>query len=88
MLSSGKTGKEWCLENGVKYSTFRAWLDKYKRREQESEAVWIEVLKKGGAPALTSSGVEVHIGGYIVRIAPGFDSDVFLNVCRSLSVLC
>jgi hypothetical protein len=88
MLLSGKTQKEWCLEHGVKYSIFCDWMSKYKRREQESEVAWIEVLKKERAPALTSSGVEVHIGGCIVRIAPGFDSDVFLDVCRSLSVLC
>jgi transposase-like protein len=89
MLSSGKTQKEWCQESGVKYSTFRDWLKKYRSRSQEAETAWVEVLKKDKpSEALAPSGIEVHIGNYVVKIAPGFDSDVFLDVCRSLSALC
>jgi transposase-like protein len=87
MLSSSKTQKEWCLERGVKYSTFRDWLNKFKHKGQDDGAVWVEVLKKERSET-TSSGVEVRIGSYAVKIAPGFDSDVFMDVCRSLSELC
>jgi hypothetical protein len=89
MLSSGKTQKDWCLESGVKYSTFRYWLEKYRYKRPEGGAAWIEVLKKDKtAEMLAPSGVEVHIGNYVVKVAAGFDSDVFLDVCRSLSALC
>jgi hypothetical protein len=89
MLSSGKTQKEWCLENGVKYSAFRYLLEKYRYRRLEEGTAWIEVQKKDKATeAMTPSGVEVHIGNYVVKVAAGFDSDVFLDVCRNLSALC
>jgi hypothetical protein len=88
MLSSGKTQKEWCLEQGVKYSTFRDWLKKFGYGDQEGGAAWIEVLKTEKNSTSRPSGIEVHIGSYIVKIASGFESDVLLDVCRSLSELC
>jgi transposase-like protein len=89
MLSSGKTQKEWCIESGIKYSTLRYWLRKYRYKRAEEGTAWIEVREKDKITAvLEPSGIEVHIGNYVVKVAAGFDSDVFLDVCRDLSALC
>jgi hypothetical protein len=89
--SSGETQKVWCDERGVSLRTFRDWVYKLKREEIGGAVQWVEL--KGQEALLekepASTGfIEVFIGSCSVRVKPGFDRALFVEVCESLSGLC
>jgi hypothetical protein len=93
MLASGKTQSAWCVEHGVNIRTFRYWAEKMKNGDKNkgNEPCWLKVVEYN--PSLSeiaeaSSGVEVLVGKYAVRINTGFDGATFARVCGLLSGLC
>ena len=90
--SSGKTQKAWCAERGIKLRTFRDWVYRLNRGKFESAGAvdWIELETRGVSSNAVdaSTAIEVSAGLYAVRVKPGFDREMFSDICRILAELC
>jgi len=101
MKASGKSQKQWCEENDVKYNTIRSWLSKdsnkdKKNKSRENKAVedksskWLKVNLETQSPKQPISGgiIEINIGKFSVNVPDKFNAETFLNVMKSLLEIC
>jgi transposase-like protein len=96
MSKSGQTQKDWCVEHGIKYESFRNWVRRLKSRNDGSRykatvapVRWVEVerqeVEKGHA---LPPAIEIRIGKCVVCVPSGFDGTVLAETCDILTKLC
>lgn len=93
---SGLSIKAWCLKNGIKNSTFKYWINKFNKSDQEiltSNTNFVEVLlppsnisneviNESSAAMLTLS-----YGSYSIGVADGFNPVTLAELIKVLKKL-
>jgi hypothetical protein len=83
----------WCEDHGISTKIFRRRVLGAKEREGDSNcaADWMELNGCNSKPSLSPVSnvvIEILAGAYTVRVKPGFNREMVLDVCRILGEIC
>jgi hypothetical protein len=93
---SGLSIKAWCLKNGLKNTTFKYWINKFNKSEQEaltSNANFVEVLLPSGninnkvINKPSDAMFMLSYGSYSISIADGFNPVTLAELMKVLKKL-
>ena len=86
--SSELTRKAYCERNQIKESAFSYWCTKMKRAEKSqddfTEPMWIPLQ----ISEERSSGIDIRFGRMTVKVKPGFDKALLVELLRTIGALC
>lgn len=84
--TSGKTQKEWCLENNLKHSTLKYWIEKINKEQlQKAMPEWIDLemgenkIAKMPIKKIDKNTIEVSIGNALITFP--VTAEVKINIC-------
>jgi hypothetical protein len=84
--ASGQSVEAFCRSRRVSASALRYWIA--KRKMAESPLRFVSAVKVGhaavGSLAEKATGVLVEVGGATIRVEPGFDRGLLLEVVRAI----
>jgi len=92
--ASGLSRMDWCARQGIKYTTYRYWLEQIGKRTEKNPNVpavvsatptWLELAPAPAAPILTSDGLVVRIGEATLELQRGFDPELLREIVRALA---
>ncbi len=85
---SGKSQAQWCREKNLKVKAFNFQYRKYRRDNQNRQAVnktnWIPIKIEPMMP----SKLSIKVGKAVIEIENGYDERLLQNVVRSLEAIC
>ena len=85
--ASGMTAREWCRQQGIKYSQYCGWATRVNREERQGESLeWANVtLNKEN----NSSGeIKIHCGNLTINVEPGFNPTLLADILKVVHALC
>lgn len=82
--SSGLSRQEFCLEHGLKASTFSYWRSKYLARDEESVSGFVSLVPDG----LPSGEITLEYGGVTLRMGKEVTADYVASLVHKLSGRC
>ena len=93
--ASGLSRMDWCARQGIKYTTYRYWLEQIGKRTEKNPNVpavvsatptWLELSPASELPIPSASdGLIVHIGEVVVELRRGFDAELLREIVRALA---
>lgn len=92
--ASGLSRMDWCARQGIKYTTYRYWLEQIGKHTEKNPNVpavvtatptWLELAPAPAATVLSSGGLVVRIGEAAVELRRGFDAELLREIVRALA---
>ena len=86
VASSGLNRREWAHAHGVDARSLNAWRVNLERRAAASVASPLRLVElvaredPAATPRSLASGVGIEVGGLVIQLDRGFDSEVLLEV--------
>jgi hypothetical protein len=77
--ASGKSAKDWCMENNITYSLFVRWRWRFNKSQSQIATPTFVELKDDNA-----SGLEVSCNNLSIKISKGFDEATLLRFLKLL----
>lgn len=85
--ASGLTAKEWCRQNGIKYSQYCSWATRVNQETKQGETPqWVNVtLVKDDN---WNNEIKITCGKFNILVGPDFNPTLLGEVLKVVQALC